>query len=251
MSVTIPAETRALLLDIEGTTTSIAFVYEVLFPFAKARMGDFLQAHWEEAEVQADVALVRAQAQEDLQAGREDACTLPEGLGADAREATLANLMGQIAADRKTTGLKSLQGKVWVAGYESGTLLGHLYDDVAPALRGWRAAGLSILIYSSGSVAAQRLLFGHSVAGDLTPLLDGYFDTTTGPKKEAASYGAIAEKVGLEPRQITFLSDSLPEVEAAQRAGLGALVSLRPGNPALPTHAFPSFRSFAELRVHP
>ena len=251
MAPTLPAQTRAMLLDIEGTTTSIAFVYDTLFPFAREHMATFLQAHWETEEVQADVALVRDQAQTDLRDGVPGARSVPEGLSEASREATLHNLLGQMDADRKTTGLKSLQGKIWLDGYARGELLAHLFEDVHPAMLSWRAQGLPIYIYSSGSIAAQKLLFRHSVAGDLTPLLEGYFDTTTGPKKQAQSYNSICAAVRLDPAQVCFLTDNLEEARAAKEAGLSAIVSLRPGNPELPSHPFPTLTSFADLTGSP
>jgi 2,3-diketo-5-methylthio-1-phosphopentane phosphatase len=247
MAVPLPRTTRAVLLDIEGTTTSIAFVYDTLFPFARAQLAGFLERSWAEPAVQADVALVRAQALDDHAAGQAAAPLVPDDLSSGAREATLVNLLGQMDADRKTTGLKAIQGKVWVDGYISGDLLGHVYDDVPRNLEAWRGRGLRIAIYSSGSIAAQKLLFGHSIAGDLTPALEGYFDTTTGPKKEAASYAAIARKMNLEPGQVTFLTDSLDEARAADEAGVHAVLTLRPGNAPLPDHPFPTITSFDAL----
>ena len=247
MAVPLPRTTRAVLLDIEGTTTSIAFVYDTLFPFARAQMGSFLERSWAEPAVQADVALVRAQALDDHTAGHGAAPLVPDDLSDAAREATLANLLAQMDADRKTTGLKAIQGKVWVDGYSSGDLLGHVYEDVPRNLEAWRARGLRISIYSSGSITAQKLHFRHSIAGDLTPVLAGYYDTTTGPKKEAASYTTIARKMGVEPGQVTFLTDSLDEARAADEAGVRAVLTLRPGNAPLPDHPFPTITSFDEL----
>lgn len=247
----LPEKTRAMLLDIEGTTTSIAFVYDTLFPFARAHMAAYLENHWEAAEVQADVDLVRTQAQADLDDGVAGARKIPADTSVEAREATVHNLLGQMNADRKTTGLKSLQGKIWLDGYARGELLAHLFEDVHQALLSWRAQGLPIYIYSSGSVAAQKLLFKYSVAGDLTPLLAGYFDTTTGPKKASKSYASICEAVSLDPTQVCFLTDSLEEACAAHDAGLSAILSVRPGNPALASHTFSTLTSFAQLTGSP
>ena len=246
-ATTLRDTTRALILDIEGTTTSIAFVYDTLFPFARAHMADFLERQWDDEAVQADVALVRAQASQDVAAGDDRAVVVPDGPPDAARAATITNLLAQMDGDRKTTGLKSIQGKIWLDGYASGTLRGHVYDDVPPAFTAWRSAELRLHIYSSGSVAAQRLLFGSSVAGDLTPQLHSYFDTTTGPKKERGSYTAICAQIGLDPAQVGFLTDNLAEAQAAHEAGLQAIITIRPGNPALPEHTFPTISSFAEL----
>ena len=251
MTIQLPEQTRALLLDIEGTTTSIAFVYDTLFPFARAHMAAFLEAHWDDAAVQADVALVREQAAEDVAAGLPGATEIPTHDPEAARALTLTNLIGQMDADRKTTGLKSLQGKIWLDGYARGELLAHLFEDVQPALERWHAQGKALYIYSSGSIAAQKLLFKHSIAGDLTPLLSGYFDTTTGPKKVEASYTSICEAVSLDPEQVCFLTDNLDEAHAAHAAGLTAILSVRPGNPDVPEHPFPTLTSFADLTESP
>ena len=248
MALRVPDETRAMLLDIEGTTTSIAFVYETLFPFARAHIATFLEANWEATEVQADVALVRAQAAEDLRDGFAGVLAIPDDTSVEARDATVHNLLGQMDADRKTTGLKSLQGKVWLDGYARGELLAHLFEDVHPALLAWRDRGLDLYIYSSGSVAAQKLLFKHSVAGGLQPLLAGYF---AGPKKVSQSYASICEAVSLDPAQVCFLTDNLEEALAADDAGLSTILSVRPGNPGLPTHSFSILTSFAELTGSP
>lgn len=209
----------ALLLDIEGTTTSISFVYDALFPYARARLAAFLEAHFSDPAVRADVA------------------RLGDGSATTATDAARAAL-ALMDADVKDTGLKGLQGKIWAAGYASGALRGHVFSDVPEALRAFVARGTAIYIYSSGSVAAQKLLFGSSEAGDLTPLLSGYFDTTTGPKTEATSYQTIAAAVGVPPGDVLFVTDNLREAEAAAAAGLQVAVSQRPGNPSLPEHDF-------------
>jgi enolase-phosphatase E1 len=211
---------RGILLDVEGTTSSIAFVYDVLFAHAKAQLGDFLAAH-------ADDPLVRAAA-----AGIAATSGLPAvdiGTAAGRGQVTLAavDLMNR---DVKDTGLKALQGMIWRSGFESGTLVAHVFDDVPPALAQWADAGLDVRIYSSGSIEAQKLFFGHTAAGDLTPHLRGHYDTTTGPKREAASYAAIAADMGLEPRQILFVSDVGAELDAARQAGMATALAVRPGN---------------------
>ena len=239
--------TSAILLDIEGATTSIQFVYDTLFPFVRAGVAAFLEAEWSDASVQADVTALRMQALEDHARGVTAAPMLPEGVGPEVREAAVANVLWQMDSDRKTTGLKSLQGKIWRHGYGSGELLGHIYEDVTPTLRAWRDAEQPIYIYSSGSIGAQKLLFGHSVEGDLTPLLSGYFDTTTGPKKEAASYRTISSAIGHPSETILFVTDNLDEARAAAEAGMQAVISSRPGNPPLPDHGFEVITSFADL----
>ncbi|MET3709670.1 enolase-phosphatase E1 [Sphingomonas trueperi] len=208
-------QTKAVLLDIEGTTSSIAFVAEVLFPYAAKHLASYVEAHSEE------VALI-----------------LAEVPGED----KVATLLDWIAEDRKATPLKTLQGLIWAQGYADGTLQGHVYPDTPEALRRWYTAGVAIYIYSSGSIAAQKLIFGHSIAGDLTPMLSGYFDTTTGPKCEAESYAKISAATGFEAKEILFVSDMQPEVDAARAAGLGALLIDRAGGPA-------DIHSLAEIRL--
>ena len=193
---------RAILLDIEGTTSSIAFVADTLFPYASRHLADFVAAHPEET-----------------------APILAQVPGDD----PIATLLGWIDEDRKATPLKTLQGLVWAQGYADGTLKGHVYPDTPEALRRWRARGIAVHIYSSGSIAAQKLLFGHSVAGDLTPLLAGYFDTTTGPKRDAGSYAKIAAALTLAPSDMLFVSDVQAEIDAARAAGLEALLIAREG----------------------
>lgn len=209
--MTDPFRARAILLDIEGTTGSIAFVHEVLFPYARARLAAFVADH-----PQAAAPL--------LQAVRD-----AEGAPLSSDAEVVGRLLAWMDEDRKATPLKALQGLIWQEGYESGELKGHVYADAERAMRAWKAAGLSLYIYSSGSVAAQKLLFGHSICGDLTPLLSGYFDTETGPKQAAQSYSLIAERIGAAPGEVLFLSDSAAEIAAAHEAGLQAVLVGRNG----------------------
>ncbi|MEG3152012.1 acireductone synthase [Sphingomonas sp. ZT3P38] len=196
---------RAILTDIEGTTSSIAFVAETLFPYARARLPAFVAAHPDAAApILAEVAATEA-------------------------GDPVATLIRWIDEDRKATPLKTLQGMIWADGYREGAFTGHIYADAAGALRRWHEAGIALYVFSSGSVAAQKLLFGHSDAGDLTPLFSGYFDTTTGPKREAASYAAIAGAIGFDPQDVLFLSDTPEEITAARAARLQALLIDRAG----------------------
>jgi len=205
MSPPSPEMPRAILTDIEGTTSSIAFVAETLFPYARERLPAFVAAHPEDAApILAEVAA--------MEPGD-----------------PIATLTRWIDDDRKATPLKTLQGMIWADGYRERAFTGHIYPDAAAALRRWHAAGIALYIFSSGSVAAQKLLFGHSDAGDLTPLFSGYFDTTTGPKREAASYHAIVDAIGLAADEILFLSDTPEEIAAAREAGLSALLIDRGG----------------------
>lgn len=231
--------TATLLLDIEGTTTSISFVYDVLFPFARRQLDAFVRATWDTDETRAVVASLR-EIEPTLAA-------IPAGDGAATVAAVSAELLAQMDIDRKSTPLKALQGRIWREGYESGEIKGHVYDDVPGALGRWHQAGHRAAIYSSGSVEAQVLLFRHSVAGDLTPLLAGHFDTTTGPKRESPSYRDIATALGAAPASITFWTDNLDEALAAHAAGLRAVIASRPGNAALPPHDFSVCTSLADV----
>ena len=202
---------RAILTDIEGTTSSIAFVHELLFPFARVRLADFVAAH--PGDVAPILAAVRAEV-------GEPALDTP---------GCVALLLQWHDADRKIGPLKALQGLIWAQGYADGKLKGHVYTDAAAGLRRWHARGIALYVYSSGSVAAQKLIFGHSDFGDLTPLFSGYFDTAVGGKKEATSYRAITQAIGLPPGDILFLSDIPDELDAAREAGLAVTLLARDG----------------------
>jgi enolase-phosphatase E1 len=211
---------QAILLDVEGTTSSISFVYDVLFAFAKDHVADFLFR-----EVGTD-AVRAAAAQLAAEAGVADAAfDDPAGMHRVVQAAL--DLMNR---DVKSTPLKALQGMIWRSGFESGQLVSHVFDDVPPALARWADCGLDVRIYSSGSVEAQKLFFAHTGVGNLTRHLRGYYDTTTGPKREASSYSRIAADMACEPRQILFLSDVGAELDAARQAGMATALAVRPGN---------------------
>jgi enolase-phosphatase E1 len=210
---------KAVLLDIEGTTTSIAFVKDRLFPFAAAALDGFLAAHATNSAV---------------------AAILAEVPGPD----RAATLRGWMASDAKVTPLKALQGLIWAQGYADGRLKGHLWPDVAACLRAWAAAGVTLAVYSSGSVEAQRDLFGHSDAGDLVPLFKGFFDTRVGAKREAPSYTAIAAALGLPPGEILFLSDVAEELDAAAAAGMQACQLVRAADGTLASGRHPEATDF-------
>lgn len=193
---------RAIVTDIEGTTGSARFVHQVLFPYARQRLDDVVHRRGDEPAVAEQLAAVRELAGEP-QAGR---------------ERLVAILEAWSDGDRKAAPLTVLQAMIWETGYRSGELTGHVYPDVTRCLKGWHSAGLGLYVYSSGSVQAQKLLFGHSDAGDLTPLFAGYFDTATGPRQEAESYRRIAAHLGLAGREILFLSDGVAELDAAAAA---------------------------------
>jgi enolase-phosphatase E1 len=185
------SELAAVLMDVEGTTTPVAFVTEKLFPYARARLAAWCAAH----------------------AGHAALAAVPG-------EDKAAVLAGWMERDEKVTALKEVQGFIWAEGYGSGEILGEVYPDVAPALRRWAKAGVKLFVYSSGSVAAQKLLFGHSQAGDLSGLFGGFFDTRVGAKREAASYAAIARGANVVGGEMLFLSDVGEELDAARAAGL-------------------------------
>jgi len=235
---------EAILLDIEGTTTPIAYVVGVLFSFARERVADFLRQHGQEPAVQEDLSQLRREYVNEPE-------SVPAWIGDDPT-AAVPYIHYLIECDssgtgRKSTGLKSLQGKLWDQGYRAGQLQSQLFADVKPALERWHAAGKDIYIFSSGSVQAQKLLFGHTEVGDLRPLLRGYFDTTTGPKKDPDSYRKIATAIGLPPEQILFISDVTAELKAAQAAGMQTLLSCRPGNAPPADEGFERITSFEAL----
>ena len=229
----LPEGVRAVLTDIEGTTTPLSFVADVLFPFAKERL--------EDACASEDPRFVDAVRQLRQEHEAERGSGVPDfGNGAPYAR----HLM---ELDRKSTGLKALQGLIWEDGYRTGRLQGDIYPDVPEALRAWKEKGIRVRIFSSGSVLAQKLLFGHTPYGDLLPYFEGYHDTTTGPKREARAYAAIAEAFGLPPGEILFLSDVVEELDAAREAGLRTGLFLRPGNKPADPGGHPAYRSFAEL----
>ena len=231
------------MLDIEGTTTPLAFVHQVLCPYARARTHDFLRQHKDDPDVRADVALLRAEHAAEPSAAPPPSWNPDREL--DSAEAYVYWLMDR---DRKSTGLKSLQGRIWESGYRAGELTGkgEIYSDVRPALERWHHSGKRIAIFSSGSVQAQRNLFANTTAGDLSSLLSGYFDTTTGPKRDAASYRTIAAVLAVPAADVLFVSDVPTELDAARAAGMHTALCVRePDNS--PTSDHPRIRSFVEL----
>jgi enolase-phosphatase E1 len=223
---------RAIVTDIEGTTSSISFVRDVLFPYARERLPAFIETHGDTPEVQHWLHEAAKEA----------------GLVEASRQEVIELLIGWIDEDRKSTALKALQGMIWKDGYEAGDYRSHMYPEVADRLRAWQAEGFSLYVYSSGSVTAQKLLFGFSESGDLTPLFSGYFDTETGHKREADSYTAIAEAIDVPPQQILFLSDIVEELDAAQTAGLHTAWLIRAPLPwpDAPRHA--AYRDFDAIQ---
>lgn len=205
--------TKIILTDIEGTTSSLSFVKDVLFPYARAHLPEFVRGHRDDTEVKRLLADARAYAGGDLD-----------------EEALIERMIGWIDNDQKITPLKALQGLIWEDGYARGDFQGHVYEDAVEHLRQWRQQGLRLAIYSSGSVHAQKLLFGHTAFGDLNPLFEAYFDTRIGGKRDTASYKAIAKELGVEPREVLFLSDLRAELDAAAEAGMKTTALDRAGN---------------------
>ena len=222
---------KAIVTDIEGTTSSIDFVHQELFPYARKHMRSFLQTHGRLPEVAAQLHEV-AQI-EGRQLAVEDAADV---------------LDRWIAEDRKVTPLKALQGMIWKVGYENGELKGHVYPDTPKYLRAWFEAGIKLYVYSSGSVEAQKLIFGHTAYGDLTPLFSGYFDTRIGGKREPASYQKILGETNTVADAVLFLSDVGEELDAARQAGLRTFQLLR-DEKARPAPVHPQARSFADVAV--
>ena len=221
---------RGILLDIEGTTTPISFVYDVLFPYARR--------HAVTCARSLDLTDLRREHQDDQEAGHHPPDWLSDPVP------YIHWLMDQ---DRKSTALKRIQGEIWLDGYRSGQLQGSVFDDVPPALQRWRTLGIDVRIFSSGSVLAQRLIFSTTAAGDLTTCLNGYFDTTTGPKNAPASYADIANAFGLSASDILFVSDVTRELDAAREADMQTALCERPGNHPQPAHTHRIITTFDEI----
>jgi enolase-phosphatase E1 len=215
---------RAILLDIEGTTTPVAFVHDVMFSYARTHVRAFLSANLASPDTVADVADLQKEHTADVDLGHD-----PPPLNSADIDSLTTYIHWLIDRDRKSSPLKSLQGRIWKEGFLDGTLKAEVYEDVSPAMLRWRQAGLTINIFSSGSKLAQKLLFAHTEAGDLTEFIDKYFDTTTGPKTEAESYRRIAIELGLPVREVIFISDIVAELDAARSAGMQTRLCIRPG----------------------
>jgi enolase-phosphatase E1 len=227
---------RAVLTDIEGTTTPLSFVLDVLFPYAGRRLDAACASG--EPRFAASLRKLREEYDEEKKKAGDDLPVYGNG-------APYAHWL--MDRDRKSTGLKELQGILWEDGYRSGELQGQVWPDVADALRLWKEKGIRARIFSSGSILAQKLLFGHSDQGDLLPYFEGFHDTTTGPKQDSRSYAAIAAAFGLPPVEILFLSDVTAELDAAREAGMRTGLLVRPGNRPAKENGHMMHRSFAEL----
>lgn len=232
---------KAILLDIEGTTTPIDFVHKTLFPYAREKMFDYVKDTF--ANLQDEIVSLRAEHAKDSANGADLA-----PFDGTSVESIVEYLYYLTDNDCKSTALKSVQGQIWRKGYESGELLGEVFDDVFPAFKRWRQNGRTIAIFSSGSILAQKLIFGYSAAGDLRNYISAYFDTTTGAKNMPESYRKIAFALDFPPVEILFLSDVPVELEAAAAAGMKCKLSIRPNNLPLETPSrFESFYSFEEI----
>jgi enolase-phosphatase E1 len=218
---------RAVLTDIEGTTSSLSFVKDVLFPYARQALPQYIRAH--ESRLRSLTADIAATV------GKSSLTT----------QETVDILLQWMDEDRKITPLKTVQGMIWKTGYEAGELQSHVYEDAVRALQKWHAAGLALYVYSSGSIEAQKLLFSHTPQGDLQPLFSGYFDTTTGPKLESRSYETIVGSLQLPAQAVVFLSDHEGEIHAASAAGLPTVLLAREAREASSAYA----RSFDELSI--
>lgn len=223
---------RAILTDIEGTTSSIAFVKQVLFPYAREHMAEFIKTHATDTQVRNLLDAVCTEAGRILSG-----------------EEIIAQLIQWIDEDKKITPLKLLQGMLWEQGYRVGDFSGHVYEDAVKKLREWQEQGIRLYIYSSGSVPAQQLLFGHTDHGDLTPWFSGYFDTRTGSKRDADSYRRISEAIDLPAAEILFLSDSAEELDAARAAGMQTLQLVRVEDGAMPSPNHKQARDFSEITL--
>ncbi|KAG0291346.1 Enolase-phosphatase E1 [Linnemannia gamsii] len=223
--------------DIEGTTTPIVFVKDNLFPYVTSKLPEFLQRNWASEELKSAVEALRVQAAKDVAEGVANATPIAiesaDVTAEKVQQDVIASIGWQMKADRKIGALKAFQGYMWREGYASGDLKGALYEDVIPAFDHWKAEGKKLYIYSSGSIAAQKLLFGYSEKGDLLHYFSGHYDTTIGLKVESESYTKIAADIGVNPSRILFLSDNIHEIVAAKRAGFQAVVTDRPGNAPL------------------
>lgn len=236
---------EAILLDIEGTTSSISFVHDEMFPFVLERLSDFLDQSFSDDAVQSAAEKIAADA------GYASLADWSSKLAQEPRTLVHAEVERLMSQDAKATGLKALQGIIWKDGFESGKLKAHIYADVIPTIRQWIAQGIDVRIYSSGSIAAQKLFFGHLAGeGDCLDLFSGHYDTTSGGKKEADSYRTIAADWQVSPQSILFISDVPEELTAAEEAGFQVLLSVRPGNkPVEESCTFKRIESFEEIQL--
>ena len=223
---------KAIVTDIEGTTSSLSFVHDVLFPYARQHMAEFVRHHADDPAVATLLKDVQGEVGRELDL-----------------DAVIAQLLDWIKQDKKITPLKALQGMIWEAGYQQGAFTGHVYDDAVAYLQKWHAQGIRLYVFSSGSVKAQQLLFGYSDAGDLRPLFTDYFDTRIGNKRETPAYETICHTIGLPATEILFLSDIKEELDAARQAGMQTCWLLRDGDiDASAAHT--QVQNFSQIVLH-
>lgn len=242
-----PASVHCFLLDIEGTVTPLSFVHDVLFPYARIRIREFLKQNRDQEAIQADLAALQEEHATDVSAGRTPPA-VPGGKLREQIDSMTSYIHWLMDQDRKSTALKSLQGKIWKEGYERGDLHATVFPDVRPAFERWRKAGAEIAIFSSGSVLAQQMLFSHTTAGDLTSYIGAYFDTNIGPKSDIKSYEKIVTELKRLSGELLFISDSIDELNAARSAGMHTCLSIRAGNrPANGPTSHASITSFDQI----
>ncbi len=236
---------RVALLDIEGTTTPMSFVYNVLFPYARERLEPFLKAHWDGPETEAALLQLREENGRDVAQG---APSLSDGEAGTALGHAVAYLNWLIDRDRKSTPLKSLQGRIWQAGFAAGELKSQVFPDVPVAFANWCKEGRKVGIYSSASVLAQKQMFEHVAGvGDLSGFISYWFDTRIGAKRDSASYARIAAELKLRPDDVLFISDVTAELDAARQAGLNTRLILRPGNTEQPPSSHQAIKFFDDV----
>jgi len=223
----------AIVTDIEGTTSDIAFVQQVMFPHSRAALPNYVREHAEDPEVMPWIAMVASEVH-----------TTPDNL-----PTVIAALLSWIDADRKHTALKALQGQVWAKAFADGEFTAHLYPDAIESLRNWHAQAIPLYVYSSGSLQAQKMYFAHTGVGDVRNWFVDYFDTTSGPKREANSYVNIAQNIGVPARELLFLSDIGAELDAARAAGWQTVQLLREGATPAPGHM--QVKSFTDIQFAP
>jgi methylthioribulose 1-phosphate dehydratase/enolase-phosphatase E1 len=240
---------KAVICDIEGTLCHINFVHKVLFSYIRENLSSYLDQTWTTDLTRSDVSDLISQSEKDASDNLEGLVPAKaSGSDDETRQSVIKNVLWQMSIDRKIAPLKNLQGHIWQRGYANGDLVAELFPDVLPTLRKLHSTGMPLYIYSSGSVGAQKLLFGHTAEGDATNLFSGFFDTMVGHKREQSSYTAIATALNLPAADCVFLTDIYEEAVAASAAGMTPVLMLRDGNAALPAdHGFPTARSLEDL----
>ncbi len=241
----ISLSAKCVLLDIEGTTSSIAFVYEVMFAYVRKHLHSFLVSNWDIEGVQKAIEQMAQDAQVPLSNWVDSSIGALESLARVEQ-----HVLSLMDADQKSTGLKALQGLLWKNGFDDGSLRAHLFPEVPSAIARWKKSGLDVRIYSSGSIAAQKLFFGHTESGSLLSNFSAHYDTTIGSKKESESYRKIAADIGCPTSEVVFVTDVLAEMDAASQAGMQVIASCRPGNVELPSDVqYQRVYSFDELDI--